>query len=101
MRRLLTYIQGAFAAVGVTSTAAPTPPSDPDDEIFLLCALDGNADYLVSEDAHLPALRHDYRPPLIVACSESLPFIWTRPDSAKLVGWISRKDTQSSGVLGQ
>ena len=47
-QRLLTYIEGAFTPVEITSSSAPIPPTDPDDEIFLLCALDGNADYLVS-----------------------------------------------------
>ena len=74
MRRLLTYIQGAFAPVEVTSTAAPVPPSDPDDEIFLLCALDGDADYLVSEDDHLLKLRPHYERPLIADCSGSM--VW-------------------------
>ncbi len=74
VRRLLTYIQGAFAPVEVTSTAAPVPPSDPDDEIFLLCALDGDADYLVSEDDHLLKLRPHYERPLIADCSGSM--VW-------------------------
>ena len=72
VRRLLTYIQGAFAPVGIASSVAPFPPSDPDDEIFLLCALDGGADYLVSEDAHLLALRSHYERPVIADCSESM-----------------------------
>lgn len=75
VRRLLAYIQGAFSSVEITSSAAPVPPSDPDDEIFLLCALDGDADYLVSEDTHLLALRRHYRQPLILVCSESMAFL--------------------------
>ncbi len=70
-RRLLTYIQGAFAPVEITSSAAPTPPSDPDDEIFLLCALDGEADFLVSEDKHLLELRPHYQRPTIARCAEA------------------------------
>lgn len=72
VRRLLAYIQGAFARVDITSSEAPTPPSDPDDEVFLLCALDGDADYLVSEDTHLLALQSHYQRPLIMTCSECL-----------------------------
>ena len=72
VRRLLAYIQGAFTHVDITSSAAPTPPSDPDDEVFLLCALDGDADYLVSEDAHLLVLQSHYQRPLIMTCSECL-----------------------------
>ena len=77
-RRLLAYIQGAFSSVQITSSAAPTPPSDPDDEIFLLCALDGDADYLVSEDAHLLELRPYYERPLIADCSESMALLDSR-----------------------
>lgn len=40
-------------------------PSDPDDEIFLLCAIDGNADYLVSEDHSLTNLKSSYAKPVI------------------------------------
>ena len=68
--RLLTYIEGAFTHVEITSPAAPTPPVDPDDEVFLLCALDGDADYLVSEDEHLLELRPHYQRPVILTCSE-------------------------------
>lgn len=75
VRRLLAYIEGAFSSVEITSSAAPIPPSDPDDEIFLLCALDGDADYLVSEDAHLLTLRPHYQRPLIAPCSESMVFM--------------------------
>lgn len=46
------------------------PPVDPDDEIFLLCALDGDAGYLVSEDPHLRDLRMHYQRPVIGKCSE-------------------------------
>ena len=69
VRLLLTYIQGAFTHVEITSSGAPTPPIDPDDEVFLLCALDGDADYLVSEDRHLLALRPHYQRPVISTCS--------------------------------
>ena len=63
--RLMTYIMGAFSLVTVTTTAAPVPPSDPDDEIFLLCAIDGAADYLVSEDHALLELKSSYSRPAI------------------------------------
>lgn len=69
-RRLLTYLQGAFERVEIVSSEAPVPPVDPDDEIFLLCALDGDADYLVSEDPHLRDLRTHYQRPVIGKCSE-------------------------------
>jgi predicted nucleic acid-binding protein len=58
--KLVTYIMGAFNRVTITTTTAPHPPSDPDDEIFLLCAMDGLADYLVSEDHALVNLKSKY-----------------------------------------
>ena len=72
IQQLLTYIQGAFVPVQIVSSAVPVRPADPDDEIFLLCALDGDADYLVSEDAHLLDLQPNYQRPLIMTCSECL-----------------------------
>ena len=72
VRDLIAYLIGSFEAVTVVSTAAPVPPSDPDDEIFLICAIDGAADYLVSEDRHLLNLRNSYRRPGIGRCSDSV-----------------------------
>ena len=63
--KLMTYIMGAFSQVKITTKSAPVPPSDPDDEIFLLCAIDGNADYLVSEDKHLTDIKASYTKPVI------------------------------------
>jgi predicted nucleic acid-binding protein len=48
--KMIAYIMGAFNPVTITTKAAPHRPTDVDDEIFLLCAMDGSADYLVSED---------------------------------------------------
>ena len=70
VRDLIAYIMGSFEAVDITSSAAPAPPSDRDDEIFLICAIDGDADYLVSEDRHLLCLRKSYEHPVIGRCSE-------------------------------
>ena len=50
--------------------AAPHRPSDPDDEIFLLCALDGLADYLVSDDHSLTDLKSKYLKPVIGKSAE-------------------------------
>lgn len=70
--RLMTYIVGAFTRVTITMTSAPVPPSDPDDEIFLLCALDGDADYLVSDDHSLTNLKGNYVKPVIGKSNELL-----------------------------
>lgn len=63
--KMITYLMGAFTQVNIVSTAAPIPPADPDDEVVLLCAIDGNADYLVSEDKHLTDIKESYTKPVI------------------------------------
>jgi predicted nucleic acid-binding protein len=63
--KLMTYIMGSFTRVTITTPYAPFSPSDPDDEVFLLCAIDGNADYLVSEDHSLTNLKTNYTKPVI------------------------------------
>lgn len=68
--KLMTYIMGAFSRVEITTKSAPVSPSDPDDEVFLLCAIDGNADYLVSEDHALVSLKSSYTKPVIGKCRE-------------------------------
>lgn len=68
--RFITYLMGAFERITIVSKASPHPPTDPDDEVFVLCALDGNADYLVSEDGALLALKPFYPKPCIGCCSE-------------------------------
>ena len=69
-RKLIAYIMGAFLRIEIVSGSAPVPPSDPDDEIFLICALDGSADFLVSEDTDLLILKNSYERPVIGRCSE-------------------------------
>ena len=71
-RRLIAYIRGAFEAVRLVSTQAPFRPRDPDDEVFLLCAIDGDADYLVSEDRDLLELADRYARPVIDRCDAVL-----------------------------
>ncbi len=69
-RKLITYIMGSFTRIEIASESAPAPPIDPDDEIFLICALDGDADWLVSEDSDLLALKASYPRPQIGRCGE-------------------------------
>ncbi len=73
--KLMTYIMGAFSQVTITTQSAPVQPSDPDDEIFLLCAIDGNADYLVSEDHALTNLKTSYTKPVIGRSAELAPVL--------------------------
>jgi len=63
--KLITYLMGAFTPISITSTVAPVRPSDLDDEVFLLCAIDGYAHYLVSEDNALLDLKASYTPLVI------------------------------------
>ena len=69
-RRLITYIMGSFTRIEIMSESAPVPPIDPDDEIFLICALDGDADWLVSGDTDLLDLKASYPRPQIGRCGE-------------------------------
>ncbi|MCY4284443.1 MAG: PIN domain-containing protein [Thiotrichales bacterium] len=69
-RKLITYIIGSFTRVALVSEFAPVPPVDPDDEVFLICALDGDADWLVSEDTDLLDLKANYPRPKIGNCQE-------------------------------
>lgn len=68
--KMIAYIMGAFSKVTVTTNSAPVQPSDPDDEVFLLCAIDGNADFLVSEDHSLTNIRASYTKPVIGRCND-------------------------------
>ena len=58
--------------VPITTVQPPVPSRDPDDDMFLLCALDGDADYLVSEDDDLLSLKNHYARPSIVSCAGAL-----------------------------
>ena len=69
-RKLITYIMGSFTRIAITSESVSVPPLDPDDEIFLICALDGDADWLVSEDKDLLDLKASYPRPVIGRCAE-------------------------------
>lgn len=60
VERYIGLLLGAFERVKVTSKQCSPMPSDLDDVIFLLCAIDGNANFLVSDDKHLLALKDDY-----------------------------------------
>ena len=74
---LIAYLIGAFEEVTVVSSVAPVRPSDPDDEIFLICAIDGSADYLVSEDRHLLDLKDGYERPVIGSCVDLVGVLCT------------------------
>lgn len=74
---LIAYLIGAFEEVTVVSSAAPVRPSDADDEIFLICAIDGSADYLVSEDRHLLDLKDRYQRPIVGSCADLVGILCT------------------------
>lgn len=70
IEKLLALLDGAFDEVGLTTTVTPVAPPDPDDAVFLLCCLDGKADYLVSEDKGLLGLDTAYPSFAIRRCAE-------------------------------
>ena len=70
IEKLLALLRGAFDEVALTTTAPPTAPPDPDDTVFILCCLDGKADYLVSEDKDLLGLDAAYPSFAIGKCHE-------------------------------
>ena len=72
---LITYLMGAFTFVKIITKDVPTKPTDLDDEIFILCALDGNADYLIAEDKHLINVKSSYTRPIIGKSVELEPII--------------------------
>jgi len=51
--------------------------ADPDDDFILACAVVGQADYLVTYDAHFDVLEGEYRG---VKITEALPFLWAVRD---------------------
>lgn len=66
--KMITHLMGAFEFVTLVTTSAPVKPGDLDDEVFLLCAIDGNADFLVSEDHSLIDISASYSRPVIGKC---------------------------------
>lgn len=69
--KYIAYLLGAFTRVSLTSTTCTPAPADPDDVVFILCAIDGAAHFLVTDDKHLLALKDAYNPPKIVTHGEA------------------------------
>jgi predicted nucleic acid-binding protein len=74
-QKLITYLIGAFERVPIVTADAPAKPTDPDDEVFILCALDGQAHYLVSDDGALLDLKENYVRPVIGRSGELAPVL--------------------------
>ena len=73
LRDLATYVEVKPLDV------KPVIIADPDDDFILACAVVGQADYLVTYDAHFDVLEGEYQG---VKITEALPFLWTvRSDS--------------------
>lgn len=77
--KLIALLTGAFEMVSIESTTCNPGPKDKDDEVFLLCALDGQADMLVSDDSDLLDLKGHYSVPAIMRRDEALSKL--APDS--------------------
>jgi len=67
LRDLATYVEVKPLDV------KPVIIADPDDDFILACAVVGQADYLVTYDAHFDVLEGEYRG---VKITEALPFLW-------------------------
>ena len=70
IRKLLAVLDGTFEEVALTTTVPPVAPPDLDDAVFILCCLDGKADYLISEDSDLLRLDTAYPSFAIGRCAE-------------------------------
>lgn len=55
--QLAAYALQLSQAFDVTRSNKPIVTVDPDDDIFILCALEANAKYVVTNDRHLLALK--------------------------------------------
>ena len=60
VERYIGLLLGAFEQVKVKTKHCTPMPTDIDDVIFLLCAIDGKAKLLVSDDKHLLELKGHY-----------------------------------------
>jgi predicted nucleic acid-binding protein len=69
---LIKRLLGAFEIIKPMLEDCNPKPVDPGDLMFLLCALDGHADYLVSEDSDLLNLKDAYQKPNILKRDEAL-----------------------------
>lgn len=55
--QLATYALQLAKAFEITRNKPPIVTADPDDDLFLLCAVEANARYVVTHDRHLLALK--------------------------------------------
>jgi putative PIN family toxin of toxin-antitoxin system len=67
LRDLATYVEVK------PSDVKPVIIADPDDDFVLACAVVGQAEYLVTYDAHFDMLEGEYQG---VKITEALPFLW-------------------------
>ena len=75
IEKLLALLDGAFEGVALRTTAPPIAPPDPDDAVFIICCIDGKADYLVSEDKGLLGLDAAYPAFAIGRCAELMDML--------------------------
>lgn len=55
--QLAAYALSLSSAFSVRRTGTPIVAADPDDDIFLLCAMEASASYVVTHDKHLLTLK--------------------------------------------
>ena len=67
--QLATFALSLASAFDVSRSSTPIVTVDPDDDIFVLCAAEANALYVVTNDKHLLALK-SYRGIAIITIDE-------------------------------
>jgi uncharacterized protein len=55
--QLAAYALGLATAIDASRTGLPIVAADPDDDIFLVCAVEAKAVYVVTNDRHMLALK--------------------------------------------
>jgi predicted nucleic acid-binding protein len=65
IERYLGYLILTCEMVAIVQFYCDPRPTDSDDVIFILCAINGKAHFLISEDQHLLGLKDAYDPPKI------------------------------------
>ena len=79
VQAFLGWLLGAFEQVKIVSTDCDPAPFDPDDTVFILCAIDGTAELLVTEDRHLLTLAPHYATPQIRKAEDAGPTLGVHP----------------------
>ncbi|MDA0241807.1 MAG: putative toxin-antitoxin system toxin component, PIN family [Chloroflexi bacterium] len=70
--QLTAYALSLAVALDISRPPLPIVKADPDDDLFLVCAIQAKADYLVTNDRHLLTLKR-YQTVSIIRLEDFLP----------------------------